>query len=256
MPTAKSPSVVSALLSGALLNCAFLGVLRIHQVTAAAGQGEFGEKALLALGLLSVTVATVFILGQTDFKRLLAYSSVEHMGLMAVGIGLGQAGTFAAFFHAVNHSLTKAMLFLLAGNILARYHTKSIASVRGMLSAAPYNGTLWVAGFLAITGMPPFSLFFSKFLILKAAFDQGRWAVGVALLALLAVIFVAMATACLGMAQGEPSAPVSAVRQRHHWLTLLPPAVLAATVLWLGLGLPRGLGTLLSAAAAAMGGVR
>jgi hydrogenase-4 component F len=148
------------------------------------------------------------------------------------------------------------MLFLVAGNILARYHTKSIASIRGMLRGAPWSGTLWVAGFLAITGMPPFSLFFSKFLILKAAFDQGRWVIGTILLALLAVIFVALATACLGMAQGEPAVPLSPIRRGSRWLTLVPPAVLAAAVLWLGLGLPRGLGVLLSAAAAAMGGVR
>jgi hydrogenase-4 component F len=252
----ESPSVVSALMSGALLNCAFLGILRIHQLGAAAGQGEFGEKALLVLGILSVTVSAVFVLGQTDFKRLLAYSSVEHMGLMAVGVGLGQAGTFGAFFHAVNHSLTKAMLFLLAGNILARYHTKSISSVSGVMRVMPWNGALWLAGFLAITGMPPFSLFYSKFLILKAAFDQGRWGVGVAVLFLLVVIFVAMATACLGMSQGRPLSPVSPSKTPHEWLHLLPPAALGTVVLMLGFGLPGFLRNLLSAAASALGGFR
>jgi hydrogenase-4 component F len=251
----ESPSVVSALMSGALLNCAFLGILRIHQLGVAAGQGEFGEKALLGLGILSVTIAAVFVLGQTDFKRLLAYSSVEHMGLMAVGIGLGQAGTFGAFFHAVNHSLTKAMLFLLAGNILARYHTKSISSVSGVLRVTPCNGALWIAGFLAITGMPPFSLFFSKFLILKAAFDHGRWGVGVGLLFLLVVIFVAMAAACLGMAQGKPLSPVTSTRFPHDLLHLLPPAALGAIVLLLGFGLPAFLINLLAAATRAMGGL-
>ena len=108
--------------------------------------------------------------------------------------------------HAVNHSLAKAMLFLLSGNILARYQTKNISQVRGLLRAAPATGLLWVAGFLAITGTPPFGLFLSKFTILKAAFDGGHVWIGVMLLAFLAVIFIGMTTAFLAMAQGEPAA--------------------------------------------------
>lgn len=251
----EAPSVVSALLSGALLNCAFLGVLRMHQVCTAGGQGEFGQTALLTLGLLSVAIAAVFVVGQTDFKRLLAYSSVEHMGLLAIGVGLGPAGVFGAFFHALNHSVAKAMLFLVAGNILSRYGTKSIAQVRGLLRAAPGNGILWVIGFLAITGTPPFGLFFSKFIILKAAFDNGQWVVGVVLLGLLAVIFIAMATACLGMAQGVPDCHPARPGPGHGWLTVAPAAALAAVALAMGLGMPDKLGHVISAAAQAIGGV-
>ncbi len=113
----ESPSVVSTLLSGALLNCAFLGILRIHQVCLAAGLGGFSSSHFVVFGLISMGVAAVFILGQNDFKRLLAYSSVEHMGILALGTGLGQAGMFGSLLHAVNHSLAKAMLFFVAGNI-------------------------------------------------------------------------------------------------------------------------------------------
>ncbi|RPI20476.1 MAG: NADH dehydrogenase FAD-containing subunit [Acidobacteria bacterium] len=251
----ESPSLVSALLSGALLNCAFLGILRMQQICTAGGQGEFSQKVLLALGLLSVVVAAVFVVGQTDFKRLLAYSSVEHMGLLAIGVGLGPAGVFGAFFHALNHSVAKAMLFLLAGNVLSRYGTKSIVQVRGLVRAAPGTGLLWVAGFLAITGTPPFGLFFSKFLILKAAFDGGHWLVGVMLLVLLAVIFIAMATACLGMAQGIPDSKQPRPGPGHGWLTVVPSAALAAVALAFGIGIPPGLAHVLSAAAQAVGGV-
>ena len=101
----EAPSVVSALLSGALLNCAFLTILRTHSLLSAAGLAAFSSDLLVLFGLLSMAVAAVFILGQADFKRMLAYSSVEHMGILALGIGIGGAATFGAMLHAVNHSL-------------------------------------------------------------------------------------------------------------------------------------------------------
>ena len=151
----ESPSLVSALLSGALLNCAFLGILRTHQICAAAGIASFSSDLLVFFGLLSMGVAAVFIVGQGDYKRMLAYSSVEHMGILALGVGIGGGAAFGAMFHAVNHSLTKAGLFFLAGNILARYHTKSCYDTRGMLRVIPFTGILWTALFLSIVGSPP-----------------------------------------------------------------------------------------------------
>ena len=122
----ESPSLVSALLSGALLNCAFLGILRAHQVCIAAGLADFTSELLVGFGLLSMAVAAVFIIAQANYKRMLAYSSVEHMGILSLGVGLGGAGVFGAMLHALNHSMTKASLFLVAGNILHCYHTKDI----------------------------------------------------------------------------------------------------------------------------------
>ena len=119
----EAPSVVSALLSGALLNCAFLTILRVHSLLSAAKLASFSSDLLVLFGLISMAVAAVFILGQSDFKRMLAYSSVEHMGILSLGIGIGGVATFGAMLHTVNHSLTKAMLFLAAGNILALYRT-------------------------------------------------------------------------------------------------------------------------------------
>jgi hydrogenase-4 component F len=233
----EAPSVVSALLSGALLNCALLGIVRAQQVCAAAGQAAFGQGLLVGFGLLSMAVAAVFIPGQRDYKRMLAYSSVEHMGILTLGIGLGGQGVFGGMLHAVNHSLTKAALFLVAGNILAEYRTKSTSDVRGVLRILPVSGILWVAGFFAITGSPPFGCFLSEFTILKAALDQGRALVAVAYLALLAVIFVGMATAVLGMAQGP--APVGhAAGRREQLLAIAPAGTLVALVLLLGLYIP------------------
>lgn len=261
----EAPSVVSALLSGALLNCAFLAVLRIQQVCLAAGQGELGRSLLLGFGLVSMAVAAVFILRQGDFKRMLAYSSVEHMGILSLAVGLGGGGTFGAMFHAVNHSLTKGMLFLVAGNILAAYKTKSTAEVSGVVRTLPVSGVLWVAGFLAITGSPPFGAFVSELIILKSAIDQGQWIVGTAYLLLLSVIFIGMATSVLKMYQGMPAvAPEGAdssgtgtgsiARPMESLLAVAPPMALGIAVLVLGLYFPPLLRTLIEQAARAIAG--
>ena len=248
----EAPSVVSALLSGALLNCALLGIVRAQQVCAAAGQAAFGQGLLVGFGLVSMAVAAVFIPGQRDYKRMLAYSSVEHMGILTLGIGLGGAGVFGGMLHAVNHAFTKAALFFVAGNILAEYRTKSTSDVRGVLRTLPASGTLWVAGLFAITGSPPFGAFLSEFTILKAALDQGHPVVAIAYLALLAVIFVGMATAVLGMAQGP--APVGHMEaQRERLLAIGPAGALAALVLLLGVYIPPGVRAAVQEAARALG---
>lgn len=250
----EAPSVISALLSGALLNCAFLGILRMEQVCVAAGMGSFARELLVLMGLVSMGVAAVFILGQTDYKRLLAYSSVEHVGILSLGVGLGGAGVFGAMFHAVNHSLTKAMLFLVAGHVLALYETKMVAQVRGLTRVAPVTGVLWLAGFFAISGVPPFGTFLSEFTILKAAFDGHRDVVGVIYLACLALIFMGMATAFLGMAQGRPPQRLGVAPVTGRTWMLAPCVVLAMAVLWLGCHLPAPVENLLRAAARIAGG--
>lgn len=248
----ESPSLVSALLSGALLNCAFLAILRAYQVCGAAGLAEFAGELLVGFGLLSMGVAAVFIVGQTDFKRLLAYSSIEHMGILALGVGLGGIGFFGSLLHAVNHSLTKGCLFLIAGNILGMYQSKNVKQVNGLLRTLPLSGVVWLAGFFAITGTPPFGLFISEFTILKAALDAGQVAVAVTYLCLLAVIFIGMATIVLGMAQGKPTLQPPATSETL-WATG-PSAVLCLLVLILGVYVPPVLDSLLREAALTLGG--
>ncbi len=248
----EAPSVASALLSGALLNCAFLGILRTEQICVAGGLAAFSSRLLLVFGLLSMAVAAVFITGQTDYKRMLAYSSVEHMGILAVGIGLGGTAIFGSMLHVINHSLTKAMLFMVAGNLLAVYRTKNIGDVGGALSVLPASGALWVLGLFAITGSPPFGPFLSEFTILKAALDQGHAFVAVVYLGLLAIILAAMAGPALAMAQGRPSESVSAPVARKFVLTAVP-AALGAAVVVLGIYLPPVLTDALRAAAQLLG---
>lgn len=251
----ESPSLVSALMSGALLNVAFLGILRTHQVAFAAGLGVFAQELLVIFGLLSMGVGAVFIIGQTDFKRMLAYSSVEHMGILALGVGIGGGATFGALFHAVNHSLAKALLFLVAGNILAMYRTTSVRGVKGMLRTLPVSGPLWVAGFLAITGLPPFGTFFSEFTILQAGLAKGDTYVAVLYLLFLGVAFIGMSAAVLSMAQGDPWAqPTGQHRHREAVLAVAPPLALAIGVLLMGIWVPPALDSVLQGAAALLGG--
>ncbi|HNY78180.1 MAG: proton-conducting transporter membrane subunit [Sedimentisphaerales bacterium] len=250
----ESPSVISALLSGALLNCAFLAILRSYQVCAAAGQAAFCQDLLILFGLISIGWATIFILGQTDYKRMLAYSSVEHVGILALGVGIGAGATFGAMLHAANHSLTKAMLFLVAGNILAAYKTKATTEVRGILGVLPWSGVLWIAGLIAITGMPPFGAFLSEFTIVKAMIEQGRIGIAVAFLAMLAMIFIGMTAAFLNMAQGRSASDLRPPGKSESILAILPPLGLGALTLMLGLYLPPAVDSLLRGAAATIGG--
>jgi hydrogenase-4 component F len=250
----EAPSVVSALLSGALLNCAFLGILRAQQVLNAAGQAAFGRELLLLFGLASMAVAAVFIVSQADYKRMLAYSSVEHMGILSIGIGLGGTGAFGAMLHAVNHSVTKAMLFLVAGNILTAFRTKRVAEVQGVLGILPVSGVLWVGGFLAITGSPPFGPFLSEFTIFKAAVDGGNGVAAVVYLILLALIFIGMITAALRMAQGAPEKVAMNVSRAEGSLSIASPLALALLILLLGVYIPPPLRDILREAARVVGG--
>jgi hydrogenase-4 component F len=250
----ESPSVVSALLSGALLNCAFLGILRIHQVCSAAGLADFSSQLLVVFGLLSIAWATMFIWSQADYKRLLAYSSVEHMGILALGVGAGGVAAFGAMLHAVNHSLTKAMLFMLAGNILAAYRTKMSKDVTGLLAVRPVSGFLWLAGLLAITGMPPFGIFISEFTILKSIFDGGHFVTAVMFLILLAAVFAAMSRVFLNMSYGRAPQNLIAPQPRESFTSVAPAAVFCAATLVLGLYLPQPMSLMLHRVAVAIGG--
>ncbi|MBQ4567314.1 MAG: NADH dehydrogenase FAD-containing subunit [Desulfovibrio sp.] len=249
----QAPSLVSALLSGALLNCALLGILRGHQIMRAAGLGDFSGGLLVFFGLISLLTAAIFIVGQGHYKRMLAYSSVEHMGILAIGLGIGGLAAQGAMLHAVCHSLTKCMLFLLAGNILTRYHTFSSYDVRGLRWTMPVTGALWAVGFLAVAGSPPFGIFVSEFLVLKGLFAAGQTWLAAIYLTALAIIFVGMSMAVLRMVQGSRPYDMPANPREPLW-SILPPLVLAATVLCLGIYVPDWLWNFLQTGAALVGG--
>lgn len=187
----ESPAPVSAMLSGALLNGAMLGIVRYLAVCDAAGVGHFTRMVLVALGVLSLLVGALFIVRQDGIKRLMAYSSVEHMGVVALGFGFGGLfGVAGALYHMLNHSLNKSLMFFGAGNVMRSFGTKEIGRIRGVWTRYPVQGSLWLAGAVAITGVPPFGLFLSELVILRGGIEQNYgWAVA-AMLLLLIVIFV------------------------------------------------------------------
>lgn len=244
----EAPGMVGALLAGGLTSVAFLGILRGVQLMSAAGEGALARQMLLGLGLLSLFFAAVFMVRQRDIKRLLAYSSVEHMGILAIGVGIGGLAAFGAMLHLVNNALTKGCLFLAVGNIQRAFASKHISEVRGAVARVPISGGLFLAGFLAITGSPPFGLFLSEFTILRGMFQADQGVVAALVLALLAVVFIGMGATVLGVAQGE--APQGEAPYRDRFLLVAPPLVFILLVLLLGLYLPEPLRRLLEEAAA------
>jgi hydrogenase-4 component F len=247
----EAPSLVGGLMAGALTSLAFLGVARITQVGMAAGLGSFMQPILLGFGLLSLAVAAVFIVGQTDVKRLLAYSSVEHMGLLVLGLGLGSIGSYGTVLHMLNNGLAKSWLFLVVGNVVLASGTSLAAANRGLLRSLPVSGVLLVLGLFAVTGSPPFGLFISEFTILRAAISTGHPWIAASTLLLLAIIFIGMAALILDMALGSP--PSDERVRESAWL-VVGPAALAAAVLLLGIYIPTPLQDVLARAALALGG--
>ncbi len=246
----EAPSPVSALLSGALLNCAFLGILRVHQVCIAAGMPHFSQSLLIGFGLVSMGFAGALLLMATDYKRMLAYSSIEHVGILALGVGIGGLGAFGALFHAVNHSIVKALLFMAAGNILARFHTKNTSSIKGLCKSMPITGALWLIGFLAITGTPPFGTFVSEFTILTATIARKFWGATALYLFFLLLAFIGMSVIMLKMAFGDPSERP----EPESGSSVIPPMVFAILALFLGVYLPSQFAGIFHDAAALIGG--
>jgi hydrogenase-4 component F len=245
----EAPGIVGALLAGGLTNCGFIAILRFTKIARAAGESEFVSRTLIAMGLLSMAFAAVFMVRQKDFKRMLAYSSVEHMGILVLGIGIGGLGAFGALLHLINNSLTKGVLFLSSGNIHRAFGSKLTDDVSGAIERLPASGALFLAGFIAITGSPPFGPFVSEFTILRAAFDMHRYVPAALFLALLLMIFIGMGSTVLAVVLGSPAA-ATPTAYRDVPQTVLPILVLFLLVLLLGVYIPPPLETMLRDAAA------
>lgn len=235
----EAPSPASALLSGALLNCAFLGIYRCHILMGAAGMGDYSSQVLIAFGLGSMLISAIFILKQTDYKRMLAYSSIEHMGIIAVGIGIGGIAAFGAMLHIIHHSLLKSSLFLSAGNVLLGYGTKTIAKTGGMLRLLPLTGSAFSAGFLGISGFPPFGLFVSELLIIFGAIQAKRYGTLTLFLFCLILVFAGASRLLMDMILAESDR--RAARIPEQWPRILPPMLLLLTSVALVIWLPDSL---------------
>ena len=241
----EAPGLVGAMLAGGLVNLAFLALLRVYQLCLATKEIAFFQNALVVMGLVSMVFAAIFMARQADFKRMLAYSSVEHVGIMAVALGLGNKAIFGALFHVMANGLTKGVLFLSSGNIHRSYNSKSTNQVRGALRRLPWSGGLFLAGFIAITGSPPFAPFISEFTIVSSAFIQGRMLVGALFLISLSIIFIGMALTVLPMVMGEIPAESEATSYRDTLQTVGPPLALLLLVFLLGVWIPAPLMDLL-----------
>jgi hydrogenase-4 component F len=248
----EAPGIVGTLLAGGTTSCAFLAILRVYQICKGGANAEFARWVMIFMGLLSMAVAAVFMVRQRDFKRMLAYSSVEHMGILVLGIGIGGLASFGALLHMLNNGLTKGVLFLSAGNIHRAYGSKVTDDVRGAIRYVPLSGWLFLIGFLAITGAPPFGPFVSEFTIASAAVGEGRYIACGLFLLLLGVVFLGMGATVLVVVQGEPPEHEEARSYRENAATCVPILLFMALVLLMGVYLPPPLETLLREAAASL----
>jgi hydrogenase-4 component F len=242
----KAPVPISALLSGVLLNVAFVAILRFKVIADASIGPGFSQKLLIGFGLLSILVASLILFTQNNYKRLLAYSSIENMGIAALGFGFGGLAVFAAMLHMIYHALVKSSLFLLAGNVFLRYSSTRIAHVRGMVMALPVTGILFLIGLFAITGTPPCGIFFTKVFILAEGIHTHPVATVFAIF-LIALLFIGFFKQVLAMAFGEKPADIAFGEKRG--LLVLAPLLLIAIVLFLSFHIPGFLKVLLTEAA-------
>ncbi len=231
----KAPSPVSALLSGALLNVALMAILRYKAVADITVGPLFSQNLLILFGAMSVVIPAFIIVIQKNYKRLFAYSSIEHMGIMALGFGFGGLGTFAALLHMIYHSLTKSTLFFSAGNIFLKYSSTKIYNVKGTLTVLPITGIILLIGFLAIIGMPPFGIFMTEFYILTSGMAAYPLVV-VGILIALAIIFVGFLRHTTNMALGPniENVPVG----ESNYLTVIPAIFLLSLFVIISIFLP------------------
>ncbi len=233
----EAPSPVSAMLSGVLLNCALLVVFRFGTITNLVLGPNFTQTLYLIFGTLSVAAAAFFMYVQRDIKRLLAYSSMENMGLIVLAFGIGgPVGIIAGLLQAINHSLVKSLMFCASGNILMKYHSRNLDQVKGMLQVIPATGVILLVGVMALVGIPPFNIFISKFLIITSGLGAGHVWLMVLCLLLLTVIFAAFFRVIAAALFGERPAEVT--KGEAGWWTLVPGALLIVMIIVLGFYLP------------------
>lgn len=238
----KAPLPIVALLSGALLNVAFFAILQYKVVTDVSVGGWFSQDLFLLFGTLSIVVTAIIMYTQTNFKRLLAYSSSEHAGIMLLGFGFGGIGVYAGILHMVYHALAKPLLFLLSSSIAVKYSSSEIKKVTGLLQVLPKTSILFVLGFLAITGVPPFGMFFTEWYIILAGSHRYPIIVVVFVLSLL-LVFAGMFRPLFGMIFGTPPADIK--QGEFGVWTVLPVTILVFVLFVISLYIPDQLQTLL-----------
>jgi hydrogenase-4 component F len=241
----KAPVPVSSLLSGVLLSVAFFLILRFKSAVDLAAGADFSQHLFIGFGVLSIVVSALIILRQKNYKRLLAYSSIEHMGIAALGFGFGGIGAFAALLHILYHGLAKSILFLSAGNIFLKYGSTKIKNVSGVLQALPITGVLFILGFLAIVGLPPFGIFFTEFYVFSAGIKTQPVLAGLAIIALI-FVFAGFLKLISKMILSKKPEEV-AVGEANVW-TYVPIVILVIVFVVASLFLPEQLKTVINLA--------
>ena len=248
---AEAPAPLSALMSGVLLAVAIYALLRWKAVVDALLGPGFTNQLFIGLGLISLLIAAFSLVIQRNFKRMLAYSSIEHTGLICLGIGLGPAGIFAALLLLICHSAAKSMAFLLAGNILQRYQSTSLSHVSGLLKTMPWTGGLFATALLALIGLPPFGMFAAELALFRSGFAQSYAWLMVVVVLVLAVAFISVLRYLNRILYGQVPEGIG-VGEALSWrsgLLFLNVGVLAV----LGLTMPAPLAALLNQIIGIMG---
>lgn len=234
----EAPSPVSGLLSGVLLKCAMLIIIRFYILAVQAIGPDFPQTLMLVLGILSVAFAAFAVFSQDDLKRKLAYSSCENVGVVALCLGFGgPLGVAAALLHCIFHGFTKALLFCLSGNVLMKYGTRDLNKISGILKVAPATGVLLAVGLFALSGFPPFAMFLSEVMAFVAGIVAGQIVLVVVFALALTVVIAALTHVVTHAVMGKE--PEGMKKGDVGVLALLPEFVLAAVVLWFGVALPQ-----------------
>jgi len=236
----EAPGIVGAILAGGVTTVAFTALLRVRMVVDAAGQGAIADRTLLAIGMFSMVVAALFLLGTRDMKRMLAYSSVEHMGILIIGAGFGKLGVGAALFHVWSNSLTKGALFLSVGNINRAAGGRTMDVVGGMSKVTPYSAAIFVAGLFAVTACPPFGPFFSELALVRAGFESNNGVTVGVFLGCLLFAFFGLTRVVFAIVDGRPRTASKATGKRFPETAgiIAPALVLMALSIWVGIATP------------------
>lgn len=243
---AEAPSPVSAMLSATLLNSAFLVILRYYKLMVLAGAGHTAKVLLLTMGFLSIFVTAVYVYKIANYKRMLAYSSIENMGIIAIGTALGGAAVFAAAMHLIAHSLIKASFFLTSGNVLKIYKTKEIAEVKGIIEQDKLTGWLWVLCAMLIVAIPPSPIFISEFIIIKQMIIEHHYILCVLFILLLTMVMFGIMRAVVKTAFGTTNLTE---KIKLGFNKYVPQIILLAAVIVFGLYCPKVLYNLIAGAA-------
>lgn len=256
----EAPSPISALLSATLLNSAFLIILRVYKLMELTHTEYYARILLIFMGLLSLFITAIFVFHINNYKRMLAYSSIENMGIIAIGIAIGGLGIYAALLHLIAHSLIKSTFFFTAGNIFKLYQSKYIDEISGIIKKDKITGWLWVICFLGIAGLPPSPIFISEFLLLKQLFISNQIPLMIVFSVLLTIIMYGIAKNIITMSFGTSNLADSTSANNYlpqkNLITMYMPQVVFITIaIILGIYMPPFVNQIVQSAASTLSSI-